>query len=166
MLSGESRFGIGQLFATLRRLAVLRPIQRGCLVFIFVFLYVISPGILSPTSAMQTSGQVRIYTGSFDPDSPLNDPAFLARRRHLLNIQRQKEMVSDSEKLLSLSQLFHDQITKNPSPELSPLQLQQLTRIEKLAHSVREKMVDIEGEPEPGVHIPFPPQSPWGHPGI
>jgi hypothetical protein len=73
--------------------------------------------------------------------SPLGpDHPFRERRIRELNVQRQKEMTSDTEKLLKLTADLNAEVAKNHSPTLTPDQLRTLARIEKLAKSVKDKM--------------------------
>jgi hypothetical protein len=76
-----------------------------------------------------------------DTDSPFgDDPLMLAKRQRLLNIDRQKAIVSDTNKLLKLAGELNDEV-KSTNPEaLTAAQLRKLADIEKLAHKVRENM--------------------------
>ena len=71
---------------------------------------------------------------------PSNDPLEEARRLRALNYAREKGMVSDAKKLLKLTTELNAEIAVANSGVLTPAQLQKLAKIEKLAHSVSEKM--------------------------
>ena len=69
-----------------------------------------------------------------------NDPVTLERRLKALNAQRQKSMVSDTDKLVKLAAELNAEINGKHPGELSPAQLRQVAEIEKLAHNIKEKM--------------------------
>jgi hypothetical protein len=62
------------------------------------------------------------------------------KRLEQLNLQRQKEMTSDTEKLLSLANQLKAATDKNSKDLLSMESVREAEEIEKLAHSVRQKM--------------------------
>jgi hypothetical protein len=69
------------------------------------------------------------------------------RRLRLLNVARQKAMVSDAEKLLALARDLNAGIGVDGTA-LSPAQRTRMTAdIEKLAHSIKEKMSYVAGNP-------------------
>ncbi len=68
--------------------------------------------------------------------------AFQGRRIRELNVERQREMVTDTNKLLELTGELNAEIAKNHGTELTADQLHMLERIEKLAKSVKEKMTN------------------------
>jgi hypothetical protein len=76
------------------------------------------------------------------------DPKLARRQILLLDIQRQKTMVSDTDKLLELATELKSEIDSGDSASLSPEQLHKIAEIEKLARSVRQKMtITIGGGP-------------------
>jgi hypothetical protein len=61
-------------------------------------------------------------------------------RLQMLNRQRQKSLVSDTNKLLKLASELDGEV-KNANPQAwTPSQLRKLAEIEKLAHNVKDKM--------------------------
>jgi hypothetical protein len=104
--------------------------------------------------------QVRMGSGGLFGDSPAENELFREQRLRALNIQRQKDLVSDTQKLLLLTAQFHEEIGKQSATQLTPAQLREVTQIEKLARSVREKMTDNEGEPGPVFRTPFETSTP------
>jgi len=62
------------------------------------------------------------------------------KRFEQLNLQRHKEMTSDTEKLLALANQLKDETDKAAKDALSMNAVRQAEQIEKLAHSVRDKM--------------------------
>jgi len=85
-----------------------------------------------------------------DYDIPSHDAAEEARRREALNAVRHKEMVSDTNKLLTLIAKLNDEIAHSNSATVTPEQIRKLARIEKLAHSVSEKM-SVAAMPSTGI---------------
>lgn len=82
------------------------------------------------------------------------DPTMIERRIRGLNNERQKEMVSDTNKLLKLAQELNDEIAAKNAGTLTFDQLHKIAQIEKLARSVKEKMADGVGQPTPPVVAP------------
>ena len=89
----------------------------------------------------QIGSQNRQHIPQMDMPSTLGPNGHLAARRiRQLNIERQKELVSDSNDLLKLTMQLNAEVAKDGSSSLNPEQVQMLAKIEKLAKSVREKM--------------------------
>jgi hypothetical protein len=64
------------------------------------------------------------------------------------NAERQKSLVSDTNKLLRLTNELNAEIARTGPDALSDNQLRKLAEIEKLAHSVKEKMsTSVRGTP-------------------
>ena len=82
-----------------------------------------------------------------DP-SNVHDPKQDVRWQRGLNVERQKEMVSDTNKLLKLASELNAEIISSNSDSLTPLQLRKVGKIEKLARSIKEKMnTNIQNSP-------------------
>lgn len=62
------------------------------------------------------------------------------KRFELMNVQRQKEMTSESEKLLELAHELKTDTDKGTPDTLSVLEIRRAELIEKLAHSIQHKM--------------------------
>ena len=62
------------------------------------------------------------------------------KRIKMLNTERQKTIVSDTEKLLRLAKELNDEMAANDSGTMSGAQLHKVEEIGKLAKSVKEKM--------------------------
>ena len=77
------------------------------------------------------------------------DPTMIERRIRALNNERQKDLISDTNKLLKLAQELNDEITAKNAGTLTYDQLHKIAQIEKLARSVKEKMAEAVGEPTP-----------------
>ena len=92
-----------------------------------------SPNIVNPLHQTSNFGG---DTGSGGFDSIL-----VERRMKMLNNERRKSLVSDSDRLLKLATELNNEIAQSNSGSLTPEQLRKVADIEKLAHGVRDKMV-------------------------
>jgi hypothetical protein len=71
-----------------------------------------------------------------------------------LNADRQKSLVSDTNKLLRLVNELNAEIARANTGSLTPAQLHRVAEIEKLAHNVKEKMsTSVLGNP--AFRVPF-----------
>jgi hypothetical protein len=84
------------------------------------------------------------------------DPVMVARRSLALNIQRQKQMVADTDKLLKLARELNAEVAAQNSTSLTLDELHKVAEIEKLARNVRERMTDGTGQPSPSLPSPPP----------
>jgi hypothetical protein len=69
------------------------------------------------------------------------------RRMRALNVARQKAMVADAEKLLALARDLNAGIGADGAPLSASQRMRMAADIEKLAHSVKEKMSYVAGTP-------------------
>ena len=92
------------------------------------------------------------------PD-PLNDanPTQEERWLRAQNIERQKSMVSNANKLLKLAGELNTEISSSNRDSLTPEQLRKVGEIEKLARSVKEKMSTSVGNAPVYQAPPLPP---------
>ena len=81
------------------------------------------------------------------------DSTLMQRRLRALNMERQKELVSDTNKLLKLARELNIEVASQKSDTLTPEQLHKIAEIEKLARNVKERMTAAVGGPQSG----FPP---------
>jgi len=58
----------------------------------------------------------------------------------LLRVQRQKQLISDSDKLLKLATDLKQQIDSTPAETLPADSVKKAAEIEKLAHSLRQRL--------------------------
>lgn len=73
------------------------------------------------------------------------------KRLAAFNAERQKTMVSDTNKLVKLAAQLNSQINGTHPASLTEDQLRMVAEIEKLAHNIREKMTTpINGTQRPG----------------
>ena len=90
-----------------------------------------------PTSRnSDVKGQFPDTSGLYDqnPNSPNQ------KRMQALNAQRQKAIVSDTEKLLQLAKELNDEMAAGDSDQMSEQQMHKVAEIGKLAKSVKDKM--------------------------
>ena len=88
-----------------------------------------------------------------DMDQPVagnvGNPVFMERRIQQLNAVQHKAMVADTDKLLKLVTELNAEINKANNSTLTAEQLRKVAEIEKLAHSVKDKMrISVRGAPE------------------
>ena len=69
----------------------------------------------------------------------VNDSAEV-RQAQLLRVQRQKQLISDSDKLLKLATDLKQQIDSTPAQTLSADSMKKAAEIEKLAHNLRQQL--------------------------
>lgn len=107
-----------------------------------ILLLILSSLFALPAGQRPTPNQINQL-----PHNPLDDPGFnegdpavLARRMRALNLERQKSMVSDTERLLKLAQELNSEIDKSNLEALTAVQLRKIGEIEKLARNVKQKM--------------------------
>jgi nitric oxide reductase activation protein len=74
---------------------------------------------------------------ALSPDMEANQAANQAKMR---NIDRQKQLVEDTQKLLALANELKADVDKSTKDTLSLDVVRKADEIEKLAHSVKEKM--------------------------
>lgn len=119
----------------------------------------------SQSSNPPVNGQVPVhpYDSSHsdltDIESPALDPVMAERRLRALNIERQKQMVSDANKLLKLAKELNDEVAGAHADALTPAQLHKIAEIEKLARNVKERMASAVGPPS-GFEMPVMPSYP------
>ena len=68
------------------------------------------------------------------------DDSAEVRQAKLLRVQRQKQLISDSDKLLKLATDLKQQIDNTPAETLSADSVKKAAEIEKLAHSLRQRL--------------------------
>jgi len=84
-----------------------------------------------------------------DSDDDTNDARMASEKQlRALNAERQKSLVADTNKLLRLVNELNAQVAGAHPDTLNPAQLSKLAQIEKLAHSVKDKMsTSVRGTP-------------------
>jgi hypothetical protein len=79
-----------------------------------------------------------------DPTMETN-PTWGEKRLRALNTERQKSIVSDTDKLLKLARQLDAEIASNSTDELTDQELHKVAEIEKLARNVKAKMAQSFG---------------------
>jgi hypothetical protein len=107
-----------------------------------------------PTTNTKSREQFPNPNGPPDQDSnPRNQ-----KRIQFLNAQRQKDIVSDTEKLLKLARELNDEVAADDSEHLSDDQMRKIAEIGKLAKNVKEKMsYSVSGYPSLNTPLTTPP---------
>jgi nitric oxide reductase activation protein len=67
-------------------------------------------------------------------------PAMAQEQAKMRNVDRQKQLVSDTQKLLALANELKSDVDKSNKDTMSLDVIRKADEIEKLAHSVKEKM--------------------------
>jgi len=84
------------------------------------------------------------------PDDSAPDPVMQERRFRALNIERQRRMVADANKLFALAKELNDEVASTNTGSFTLDQLHKIAEIEKLARSVKERMAVGVGD-SPGL---------------
>jgi len=97
-------------------------------------------------SAAPGGQQPYAYPGAEPAPNPFADrqpvdPVMAARQMRALNLQRQKTMVADADKLLQLARQLNEEVAAGKSETLTPAQLHKVAEIGKLARKVKQEMV-------------------------
>lgn len=87
-----------------------------------------------------------------------DENVFAHRQLNALNVERQKALVSDTQKLLKLAQELKTEIETSNQDTLSSGQIRKIASIEKLAHNVKQKMSEsmVNGQPVGGPSLRDP----------
>jgi hypothetical protein len=114
---------------------------------------IITPGLLETTMrilkmatigvVLVTAGSVRISSGQMLP-APSQEPVIMQQQRaeqqKMRIAERQKQLVADTDKLLSLTTALKEQVNESNKDVLSLDMIKKAEEIEKLAHSVKERI--------------------------
>lgn len=143
------------------RLRLCASVGLAVLLFVACVLVCVLP-VSAQSSAgsngTQTQGMGGMHT---HPDlSPFStddaDPAMVDRRIRALNIERQKQIVADTDKLLKLARELNAEVAKANTGTWTLDELHKIADIEKLARNVRQKMTESVGEPQTTIPPPVP----------
>jgi len=117
--------------------------------------------------SQQSGGHSAVPPTVFQPQTQVpfgTDPIMspeAEKRLNMINAARQKGLVEDTNKLLALATELNHEIAKSNPGELSADQMHKVAEIEKLAHSVRDKMtMPIRN---PSLNMDNDPYAPFGH---
>jgi hypothetical protein len=95
-------------------------------------------GVIGVPEIAQPPGTTRTTQNSAQPD-PM-DVANALRLRQNREIDRQKQLVRDTDRLLALANQLKAEVATSGADAMTPEMLRQMDEIEKLAKSVKEKM--------------------------
>jgi hypothetical protein len=84
------------------------------------------------------------------------NPIWGEKRLRALNTERQKSIVSDTDKLLKLARQLDAEIASNSTDELTDQELHKVAEIEKLARNVKAKMAQSFGSNSGLRPLPIP----------
>jgi DNA anti-recombination protein RmuC len=126
-------------------------IQSASPYFCFAALVLGAVAVLAPSCSGQASASSNTGTPTLQrfpqlrslDDPRLDNPAsriFAERRLQALNAAQHQAIVDDTDKLVKLVTELNQQINSSNAHSLTPQQQQMVAEIEKLAHSVRDKM--------------------------
>ncbi|MGD0914768.1 MAG: hypothetical protein ABR928_22970 [Terracidiphilus sp.] len=144
--------------------AAISPLRFCALFFVPLLLFI--PGTLGfaqsglsgkgATSTGQSSVDSQHQSLDYGSDTASGsfDSIMVERRMKLLNSERHKALISDSDKLFKLATELNNEIARANSGVLTPEQLRKVAEIEKLAHGVRDKMTMTLIVPSPTVTFP------------
>jgi hypothetical protein len=82
------------------------------------------------------------------------DPVIAEKHLLAFNIERQKQMVANANKLLKLARELNEEVAASNTGTLTPEQLRKVAEIEKLARSVKERMTAGSVQPQPVIPPP------------
>jgi hypothetical protein len=89
-------------------------------------------------TALVTAGSVRVSGGQTLPSQPALIQQVEQQKMRIA--ERQKRLVADTDKLLSLTTALKEQVNESNKDILSLDMVKKADEIEKLAHSVKERM--------------------------
>lgn len=96
-------------------------------------------GTGSGNGRQATNPQISAPTTAIDPDAAI-PPQTEETQTKLRNVERQKQLVADTQRLLSLANELKTDVDKSTKDTLSLDVIRKADEIEKLAHTVKEKM--------------------------
>jgi hypothetical protein len=136
------------------------PGQTACQALGFALLLAVPCGaqIIRPSAPSLPTEPSGAPLGSLeDRGLPSSDPVERARQVRAYNAERQKSLVSDTNKLLKLARELDEEVARAKPDSLTPAQLHKVAEIEKLARGVKEKM-GSSGPGRPAFPVPLMPQ--------
>jgi len=125
------------------RWSAVRPVHKTHWVLLVILVGALraAPAGQEPIPNLSTIPNLsnRHVESQFEPLAD-QDPAFVAKQARALNAERQKSMVSDTDKLLKLAQELNSDIETDAPDTAGQLELRKIADIEKLARNVKQKM--------------------------
>jgi hypothetical protein len=140
---------VSSALSRIREYSLFRELRRGVRTALWLTLLLVLPrgAHTAGRSRSASQSQVELPTEVIDV-LPTSSNAFSAnsnfvgnrKRMRMLNMERQKSIISDADKLLRLTRELNDEISRVNPDSLTADQLHKIAEIEKLAHNVKEKM--------------------------
>ncbi len=93
-------------------------------------------------ASQQQQQQQPPFPSSIGPTIDRNTQLMLRQMARERNVDRQKEIVADTQKLLDLAKKLKDEVDKSNKDQLSISVVDTANQIEKLARTVKERMRD------------------------
>jgi hypothetical protein len=115
--------------------------QRAAMIGVVVLMMGVSGGV-SGGEPKQYAPPQRFPGQAHQPSDldPTTDPHRLEQQEQVRSTERQKRLVADTDKLLALATDLKQQVEKTNKNILSVDVIKKADEIEKLAHSVKERM--------------------------
>ncbi len=112
----------------------------------------------SPVSAFPPASKSREQFPNANGPLDQNSNPQNQKRIQFLNAQRQKDIVSDTEKLLKLARELNDEVATADPEHMNDDQVHKVAEIAKLAKSVKDKMsYSLVGYPSVNTPLTLPP---------
>jgi hypothetical protein len=122
--------------------------ESGVLRLILVMTLIVGAKCCAPAGQIPVQDQLNQRPQSPFGDMGNDDPVVVEKRLRALNEERQKNIVSDAAKLLKMAKVLNSEVESSDPASFTPEQMHEISEIEKLAHSVKEKMrFAVGGEP-------------------
>lgn len=119
-------------------------LRRGCNARFLWILLLMGGFTAIPTHAQDASmpvpPQQQHGTPDFGPPLDRDQQKMLRKMAQERNVDRQKEIVADTDKLVELAKKLQDEVKKSNKDQLSLSVVDTADQIEKLAKSVKERM--------------------------
>lgn len=93
-----------------------------------------------------TPAHVSPIRGARSSEMDDTDHSLTAKRVRALNADRQKMLVSDSEKLVKLARRLDAEVASNPANEWTPEERREAAEMAKLAHDIKVRMAQTFGQ--------------------
>jgi hypothetical protein len=115
-----------------------KKLLRGS--FLMLLLLALFASTAEPAGQQPIPNQMNQQSRSPYDGFGAHDPVLAARQMRALNADRQKSLVSETQKLLKLAQELNSEIETSNQDVLTQVQLRKIADIEKLARNVKQKM--------------------------
>jgi hypothetical protein len=127
-----------------------RLVAAGCRLGLCLgFLLLVQGGVPSGSQVPRIpGGSLGQQAGPLSGDGSDDNPVEQQKRLKALNVERQKSMIADTNKLVKLAGELNAELAGAHAESLNPDQLRKVAEIEKLARNIKEKMsMSVRGIP-------------------